>query len=71
MHTNGVEVFDSFTSLDAFDKDGFFVPAIDRDDQRNMLAYRLAGTVAEQTLRTCVPAGYDAIQRFADDGILG
>jgi hypothetical protein len=63
-------MFDSFASLDALDNDGFFAPAIDRDDQRNMLAYRLAGGVAKQSLRTRVPTGYDAFERFADYGIL-
>jgi len=63
-------VLDSFASLDSFDDDRFFVLTIDRDDQRNVLAYRFARGIAKQPLRTCVPSGYDAFQRFADNGIL-
>src|SRR5580704_3005774 len=69
-NTNGVEVFDSFASLDSIDDDSLFVPAIEGDDQRNMLGYRFAGGVAKQPLRTRVPTGYDPVQRFAHDGIV-
>src|SRR5580692_4835305 len=50
--TNGVEVFDSLAFPDAFDDDCFFVPAIGRDDQRNVLAYGFVGGIAKQPLRT-------------------
>jgi serine/threonine protein kinase len=56
--------------LDSFNDDRFFIPTIERDDQRNVLAYRFAGGVAKQPLRTCVPVGYDAFQRLADNSIL-
>lgn len=64
-------MFDSFAVLDSLDDDRFFVPTIERDDQRNVLAYCFAGGVTKQPLRTGVPTGYDAVQRFADDGIFG
>ena len=63
-------MFDPFPSLDSFDDDRFLVPAIERDDQRDVLAYRFAGGVTKQPLRTFVPAGYDAFHRLADDGIV-
>ena len=70
MQTNGVEVLESYALLDSVDNDRFFVPTIDRDDKRNVLAYRFAGGIAKQPLRTCVPTRYDAVERFADDGII-
>ena len=69
-HTNGAEVFDRSPRLIRSMMTGFFVPTIERDNQRNVLAYRFAGGVAKQPLRTCVPFGYDAFQRLADNSIL-
>jgi len=50
--TNGVEVFESFAFLDSLDDECFFVPAIHRDDERNVLAYCFAGGLTKQPFRT-------------------
>jgi len=56
--------------LDLVDEEFFFVSTIDRDDQRNVAPYCFAGGVAKQALCACIPTGYDALQRLADDGVI-
>ena len=40
------------------------------DDERNMAAHSLPGSVTEETLGRSVPALNDAVERLADDGII-
>ena len=39
----------------------FLVPAIDRNDHRDMLAYSFFGCISKESLGTCVPTGDDAL----------
>ena len=49
----------------------FLGPSIVGNDQKNVLADGLGRRVAEELLRRPVPRGDDAVQRLADDGIVG
>jgi hypothetical protein len=42
-----------------------------RHDQQDRLAYRFRGAVAEDARRAAVPRLDDALERLADDGIVG
>src|ERR1700722_3016636 len=51
-------------------KDAYFlVVAGNRNEHRDVLAYRFFGGVSEETFGTCVPTGDYALQRFADDRV--
>ncbi len=61
---------DPFSGFQAGDDAIFLADAFGGDDERNMTAHRLLGSVAEETFRRGVPALNDAVQRLADDGVV-
>ena len=67
----GLEVFDPLSGLQAGDDLVLFGDAVGGDDQGDVAADGLLGGVAEQPLGAGVPALDDAVQRLADDGIVG
>src|SRR5580704_18728157 len=50
---------------------GLLVPAIEGDDHRDWLADGFFGCVSKKSLGAAVPAGNNALQSFADNGIVG
>ena len=67
----GLEVVDALAVTHAFDDIGFFVPALAGDDQSDVLADGFFGEVAEDAFGGFVPTGDDAVEGFADDGVVG
>ena len=66
-----LKVIDLFASAEALENLNFLCPSVVRNDQENVLPDRLGCRVAKEPLRRPVPRGDDAIQCFADDGIVG
>src|SRR6185437_4663811 len=48
----------------------FFIVKPSRDQAKNRLADHLVGGIAEDLARAFIPAGDDALEIFADDGIV-
>src|SRR4051812_1897529 len=69
--TDGMEVVDALAAAEALDDAGFFVPALTRDDEGDVLADRLIGAVSEHVFRTLIPTADDAVEGLADDGVVG
>ena len=46
-------------------------PPLVGDDQRDVASHRLGGSPAEHPLGRAVPGGDDAVERLADDGVVG
>jgi hypothetical protein len=63
-------VFKALSALDACKYAELFALALRRDENGNRLADYLFGLVSEQLLRPVVPRCDDAVQVFADDGIV-
>src|ERR1700759_659542 len=61
---------DALATSDARQDSALLVLAVVRNDDRDGLPDRLRGRVAENPLRTAVPAGDDAVQVLADDRIV-
>ena len=70
-HTNGLEVVDALTPPDLREHLVFLRPSLGRNDQRDVLTDRLLGRPAEQSLGRRVPRADDAVERFADDDVVG
>jgi hypothetical protein len=63
-------VLDAYAGAESREDSWFFVYMIFRDENRDWLADHFVGGVAEDALRSGVPARDDAFERFADDGII-
>src|SRR5580704_14815951 len=61
----------SFALLQAGDNLGLFIETIRWDERRHRFADNLVSGVAEEPLRAFVPACDDAVQIFANDGVVG
>jgi hypothetical protein len=70
-HALGLKVLDPLAGFQLRDDLVFLSNALRWNDERDMPAYRVALAVSEQPLSAGVPALNDALQRFADDGIIG
>src|SRR5258705_6214761 len=68
---NGFVVRNVFPLPDSCEDSGNFVGPILQCEDRDVLADDFLGTVSVHSLRTSIPAGYGAIERFADDGVFG
>ena len=62
-------MLDSLSGFYCLDDMRFFPKPVLGNDQADVTADRLAGRIAEDSLRGCVPRRNRAIQIFADDGI--
>ena len=60
-----------FLPPELFENPCLFIVAIGWNDQCHVLADRFLGRITEQALRTLIPAGDDAVEIFADDGVVG
>ena len=67
---NGLIVLDALAALDARKICWLLVLALRRNEDGNRLADRLFGLVAEKLLRPVIPRCDDAVQVFADDGVV-
>ena len=70
-HAHGFEMFDPMPGFQAGDDAVFFGEAFGRDHQRDMAANRVAGGMPEQPLGRGVPALNDALERLADNRVVG
>ena len=70
-HPLGLEMVDPSPGLQAGDDLVLLRDAIGRDDERDVAADGLCGGVAEEALGGGVPALDDAVERLADDGVVG
>src|SRR6185312_12411043 len=64
-------VVDSVAPHEPADDVSFFVMALRRDQDVDRLPDRLLGRPAEDPRRAGIPASNDAVERLADDGIVG
>src|SRR6266404_2770525 len=69
-YADSFEMVDSLASLESLKNLCFLVPAVGRNDERNVPADRLLCGVPEHSPRTFIPAGDDAIQILADDRVV-
>ena len=70
-HPDGLEVLDPLPAAEPLQDRGLLVLPLRRDDQGDRPADGLLGRVAEQPLGPGVPDRDDAVERLADDGVLG
>ncbi len=70
-HPLGLVVVDALARLEARDDPVFLLESILGDDERDVATHGLLRGVAEQPLRRGVPALDHAIERLADDGVVG
>ena len=68
--THGLKVLDPLAQADAPENVWFLVVTIWWDDREDGRANHLFGRVAKESLCTLVPAGDNAIEVFADDGVV-
>ena len=66
-----VEMFDALAAADAGENLGLLLRSIWRYERQDRLADHLRCRVAEQLLGAVIPGGDDAIESFADNGIVG
>jgi len=64
-------VVDALAAPNAVEDAGLFVAALGRDQHSDRLSDCLLGRVAEQPLRSGVPAVDDALEVLADDCVVG
>ena len=68
---NGLEMIDALaTFADGSRMSGLFLNTVRRNQHRDRLADRFPSRIAEQALGAPVPAGDDAVQILADDGVV-
>src|SRR5262249_47918684 len=67
---DGLVVFDALPAPNAVEDLGLFILATIGDEQRDRFADHLLGGVAKQLLGSAVPAGDDAVEVFADNGVV-
>jgi hypothetical protein len=60
----------TFATLEPPENFRLFLLAVRRNQHRNGLADGFLGRVAEQTLRAFVPTGDNAVEVYADDGVV-
>ncbi len=63
------QFIDSFPPRDAFKYHGFLIETLARDQGCNRFADHFFGGVSKKLFRSLVPAGDNAVEIFADDGI--
>ena len=68
---HGLVVLDALARADALDDGVFFALQIGWDQGLDRFADHLFGQIAENPLRALVPAGDDAVEVLADDGVVG
>src|SRR4029434_6024817 len=67
---DGFEMVHTFATLEPRENVRLFVLAVRRNEHRNGLADGFLGRVAEQTLRAFIPTGDNAVEVFANDGVV-
>src|SRR6185369_7049004 len=70
-HANSLKVFDALTSAQPRQNLRFLIEVIRWNDDGDGLADYFVGGVAEDPFRPLVPTGDDALEGFADDGVIG
>ena len=71
VHADGFEVVDPFAAFEPRDDITFFVETLRRNDQADVSAHGFGRRVAKGMFRARIPALDDAIERLADDGVVG
>src|SRR5208282_3397612 len=66
----GLKMIDTLAAPDAPQNLYFLSLALRRDQDRDGLADHLCGRVAKEPLGAAIPTANDAIQVFADDGVI-
>lgn len=64
------EMIDRLAAPDAMENIGFLMQAFGRDDYGNRFANRLLAKITEQALSPLVPGLNNAVEIFADDGVV-
>src|SRR5579872_4493248 len=67
---SGLEVLDALAPAQCREDSLLLLQTLGRDDERDGLADRLFGRVAEDPLRAGIPGADDAVERLADDGVV-
>jgi hypothetical protein len=68
---HGFEMLDRLPGAEVGDDPGLLFQTVRGKELRDLLPHHFGCGVAENSLRAPVPAGDPAIQRFADDGVIG
>ena len=63
-------MFDRLFSADVFKNNGFLVQTLRGNEKGHGLAHRFLSRIAKQPFRAGIPTGDDAVEVFADDGII-
>src|SRR5687768_8968673 len=64
-------MIDTFAPANAAENAGFFVGALGRDENGDVLADGFVGSIAKDAFGAAVPTGNDAVKVFADDRVVG